>query len=97
MGINYRPADRQSHPHSARFRSVESLENALEMVRINAWSGITHCHENAFCPALLGADQQLPCSRLNGTHRFDRVQDQVQCDLLQLNTIPSMGASASAR
>ena len=47
MGIDDGPADRQPHPHSAGLRGVESLENALEMFRINARPGIAHCHENA--------------------------------------------------
>jgi hypothetical protein len=36
MGIDDGPADRQPHPHSAGLRGVESLENALEVFRINA-------------------------------------------------------------
>ena len=40
---------------------------------------------------LLGADQQLSWPRLNRAHRFDRVQYQVQDDLLQLNTIALNG------
>src|SRR3954470_11920061 len=36
MGIDDRLTDRQSHSHSAGFRGVESLENAFEMLRINA-------------------------------------------------------------
>ena len=41
--------------------------------------------------ALLGADQQLSSPRLDRAHCFNRVQDQVQDDLLQLNTIPLNG------
>src|SRR5712671_1190588 len=40
------------------------------------------------CLALFGADQQLSCGALNRTHCFDRVEDQVHDDLLQLNAIP---------
>ena len=36
MGIDDRPADRQPHPYSAGLGGVESLENALEMFRIDA-------------------------------------------------------------
>jgi len=39
---------------------------------------------------LLGADQQLPWP-IDRAHCFDRVQNQVQDDLLQLNTIPLNG------
>src|SRR5262249_44886661 len=34
-----------------------------------------------------GAYQQLPCPRLSRAHGFDRVQDEVQDHLLQLNPI----------
>jgi hypothetical protein len=91
VGIDDRPADRQSHPYSARLRGVESLENAIEMVRINARPGIAHGHENAAGLGLLGADQQLSWPRLDRAHGVDRVQDQVQHDLLQLNKIPLDG------
>ena len=91
MGIDDRPADRQPHPHSAGFRGVESLENALEMFRINTRPRIAHCHEDAICPGLLGADRQLSWPLLNRSHCFDRIHDQVQDDLLQLNTIPLNG------
>jgi hypothetical protein len=36
MRLNDRMGDRQAHPYSVRLRGVESLENAIEMVRINA-------------------------------------------------------------
>ena len=58
------------------------------MFRINARSGIAHCDKDATCPTWFGADQQLSSSRLDGSHRFDRVQNQVEQDLLHLNTIP---------
>src|SRR5258706_2471224 len=40
------------------------------------------------CPVVFGADQQLSCGALNRAHCFDRVEDQVHDDLLQLNAIP---------
>jgi len=73
MGIDDRPADRQSHAYSAGLRGVESLENAIEMVRINARPGIAHGHENATGLALLAADQQLSWPRLDRAQGFDRV------------------------
>src|SRR5271170_3118954 len=91
MSFNDGPAERQSHPHSIGLRSVERLEDALQIFRINARPGIAHYHENLFRPDLLGADRQLSCLSLNSVHCLDRVQDQVQKDLLQLNTIPLNG------
>jgi hypothetical protein len=41
-----------------------------------------------FVRLLLGRDQQLSFPLVDRAHCFGRVQDQVQDDLLQLNTIP---------
>src|SRR5262249_16475431 len=91
MGIDDAPADRQAHPDPAGLRGVESLENAIEMFRVDARSGIAHCHDDVARLIPLGADQQLSSPGLNRAHCFDRIQDQVQEDLLQLNTIPLDG------
>jgi hypothetical protein len=56
VGLDDRPANRQSHPCSFGLCGVEGLENAIEMCRMDARPGITHCHENA-CVVLLRADQ----------------------------------------
>ena len=56
------------------------------MRRIDARPGIVHRH-NDTCVVLLGANQQLSRLCLNRAHRFDRVQEQVQDHLLQLNAI----------
>ena len=48
VGIDDRPADRQPHPYSAGFRGVESLEDALEMARINTRPSIAHGHGTPF-------------------------------------------------
>ena len=57
------------------------------MFRINAGPRIAHRDENAMCPPLLAADQQVTRALVDRGHCFGRVQDQVQNDLLQLNTI----------
>src|ERR1700722_9751326 len=73
VGIDDRPADRQSHLYSARLRRIESVENTIEMVWIDARPGIAHGHENATGLGLLGADRQLSWPRLDRAHGFDRV------------------------
>jgi hypothetical protein len=60
------------------------------MFRRDARPGILHCH-NDTCVVLLGADQQLSRRCLNRAHCFDRVQEQVQDHLLQLNAIAVNG------
>ena len=86
MSIDDGPAYRQPHSCSIGLGGVESVEDALQLRPIDARSGIAHGHENA-CVVLLSADQQLPWTRLNRAHCFNRVEDQVQQDLLKLNPI----------
>ena len=88
MSIDDGPADRQAHPDAARLCRVESRENALEMFRINARPGIAHGHQKATCLGSRGADRQLSYPCLDRAHCLDRIEDQVQDDLLQLNAIP---------
>ena len=87
MGVDDRPADRQPHPHSAGLRGVESLENALEMS--GSMPG-PESHTATRTPTVWVCSVLINNSRgscLNRAHGFDCVQDQVQDDLLQLNTI----------
>jgi hypothetical protein len=91
MGIDDGPADRQPHSHTAGLRCVESFENTLDMLWIDARPGIANHDEDAIRLRFLGADQQLSRPRLDRGHCLDRVQHQVQNDLLQLNAIPPHG------
>ena len=94
MGLYDREADRQAHPHAVGLCGVKCIEHALEMRRIEARSGIAHCHKDASV-VLLGADQQLSPFCPNRAHCFDRVQEQVQDHLLQLNAIAVNGTNPS--
>src|ERR1043166_6487758 len=51
------PADWQPHAHSAALRGVKSLENALDLVRIDAPSRIAHCYEDAVGSVVRSADR----------------------------------------
>ena len=87
VGIDVRPADRRPHSYSAGFRRVEGLEDALEMLRIDTRASVAHCYGEASCLGLLRADRRFSWPFLNRPHCFDRIQNQVQDDLLQMNTI----------
>ena len=91
MSFDDRPANRQPHSYSAGFRGVEGLENAFDMLRIDARPRVAHCYKDSNCLGFPRADQQLSCPRLNRAHCIDRVHYQVQDDLLQLNAIPLDG------
>src|SRR6516164_7338028 len=81
MRIDDGLAYRQPHARSTGLGGVEGLEDSIEMLRINARSGIAHCDEDA-CLILLCADQKLSRPLLNRAHCFSRIQDEVQHDLL---------------
>src|SRR5215469_6329345 len=86
MSMDNGAAYRQPHPCPTGLCGVEGVEDSIEMRRINARPGIAHGYEST-CLILLGADQEVSYS-LNRAHCFSRVQNQVQQDLLQLNSIP---------
>src|SRR6516225_5038155 len=71
VSIDDGSAYRQPHPCSTGF-GVEGVEDAIEMLRINARPGIAHRHENA-CRVLLGADRQLSYPHLYRAHCFSRI------------------------
>src|ERR1700730_8241513 len=57
------------------------------MFWINPRAGIAHCYEDATRLLLLGDDRQLSRALLDQAYCFDSIQDQVQDDLLDLDTI----------
>src|SRR5882724_11724313 len=59
MGFDDRTADRESHAHAARLRRVERVEEAIETLRVQSRTRISHSHENAVRYILRGADQQI--------------------------------------
>jgi hypothetical protein len=91
MGVYDRPANRQPHPCSAGLCGAEGIEKALEMFRRDARPGIVQCDKDT-CVVLPRADQQLSRRCLNRAHCFERVQEQIQDHLLQLNATTVHGA-----
>ena len=87
MRIDDRTADRQAHPQAAGLGRVEGLEEALEARRSKARTRIPHRDDYAVRPARGGADQQLSPPVADVAHRFDRIDDQVQDNLLELDSI----------
>src|SRR6476661_5354811 len=81
-----RSADRQSQPQTARFRRVEGVKQEIERCRRQARTGVLHLDQHAlrFVP---GADEYLPLSLPLATHGFNRIDDQVEYYLLQLDPI----------
>src|SRR5689334_8769660 len=54
---------------------------------IDSRSVITHCDSNTVVIETSGRDQQCSLSIFNAEHRLDRIDDQIQHNLLQLNAV----------
>src|SRR6202790_285364 len=88
VGLDDRTAYRQTQPHPARFCSEQWIEYQLVFLRADSCSGVRHRYDDARAVADLGPHFQNPHPIL-GRHRIDRVGDQVQKHLLQLDSISS--------
>jgi hypothetical protein len=88
MGFDDRTADRQSHAYPVGLGRVEWVEEALETLRAQSGTRISHNDEHAV-RLLHSADHQLAGPLAGVAHRFDGVDDQVDDNLLQLDAIAS--------
>ena len=91
MSLDDRAADRQPDTHTAAFGGVEGFEQPLEILRIDTDAGILHAQTHMIISFSLGSDQELPGAVLNTNHRVGSIAEQVQGDLLQLDTISDDG------
>src|SRR5215471_297961 len=87
MRLDDRTANRQTHAHAAGFCRVKRIEHALSVVCVESLAPISYRHEHAVRGGVRGGDQQLWPPISSSTRRFDRVDNQVPHDLLQLNPI----------
>ena len=87
MPLDDRAADRQPNTHTAAFGGIEGFEQPLEILRIDTGTGILHAQTHTIVSFSLGSDQQLPRAVVNTDHRVGSIAEQVQDDLLQLDTI----------
>ena len=93
MRFDDRPADREPHAESTRLRRVERLEHSGLRIRSRALRPsrgprtCTPCRHRS----KRDVDPHLAGTALDLTRRFDRIEDQVQHDLLQLNAISRNG------
>src|ERR1700730_12333097 len=86
MGLDNRPADRQSHPDPLGLGCKERLKDLTDLLRIEATSGILNLDQHTV-RILCRLDEQLSRQIVEGTHRVDAIHDQVNQDLLQLHPV----------
>src|ERR1700675_4896236 len=87
MRFDDRAANGETQPQTARFGRVESLEQLLDSRRREAWPRISYLDQHAIRLGLLGADQQVSVPFVEAAHRVDRIHDQIEYYLLQLDPI----------
>src|SRR5262249_29590328 len=87
MGLDDRAADRQAHSHAAGFRREKRTEYPLDVLRTDSRSTIGDRYHHAAVVANIRSHNEHP-RPVHGGHGLDRIRDQVQEHLMQLNPIP---------
>src|SRR5262245_11992312 len=90
MGPNDRSAYRQPHAQSVGLRRVQGLEETLDVSRLDPNSCVFYDepHTGVYADLVsMRAHHQLPTPIGDVAHRLDRVGQEIQHDLLQLNSI----------
>src|ERR1700722_17172286 len=85
MRLDYSSGNRQPDPHSMSLGRDEGLKKLIGDLLGYAGSGISDSHFHHFIVRLRCGDRQLPTRRL--LHRLDRVTQEVQDNLLDLNLV----------
>ena len=88
MGLNDCVDDCQSHPHAAILCREKRLENLVQKLRLNSWTGIGYRELGHAIVAQMGrTNGDLTIALASSCERFDSVCNQVEDNLLQLNTV----------
>src|SRR5271167_4712939 len=87
MTLDDGPADRESDSHTVILGGVERFEEPVRSLRVKPDSRILYrqAHMIVFIP--FSSNQQLPRTIVDRAHSVGCIPDQVQDDLLQLDTI----------
>ena len=89
MTFDDRAADRQPDAHSANLCGIKRLEEPLEALWIETHPRVLHGDPYTITFLLSGPDHQPTWAVVNIFHRVGGIQNQIQDDLLELNTIAS--------
>ena len=87
MVLNNGSTDGESDSHAIILGGVERFEESARSLRVEPGSRILHCQTNVVVFLSFGFDQQLPRTIFDGGHRVRRIPDEIQYDLLQLDSI----------
>src|SRR6187397_1774835 len=81
----------QADPHSIALGREERIEQLVHVSIIEACSGSLHTQAHPVLRMRFGFDYQLPWTIFDRAHRLESVAQQVQDNLLQLDTIAAHG------
>jgi hypothetical protein len=87
MGIDDRPADRESHAHALGLGGEQRIENAIGGSGIEADAGILDGNERFAVFGRLQRNPQIASAVGDIAHRLNTVSDQIEQHLLQLNSV----------
>ena len=87
MRLDDRAADREPDADPVLFRRIKAVEDARNLLRVEAASRILYRENNGRTALDLGPDGQLPRPIGDPDHSFQGVGDQIHDDLLQLDGI----------
>ena len=91
MGLDDGAADRESYSDPARLCSEERFKNTFKIFRSDPLPRVGNRDKYITSFVVLGGNLQLPRPIVDRTHRFHRIQYQVERYLLQLDAITLNG------
>jgi hypothetical protein len=86
--LDYGATDGEANSHTAALGGIERIKEPIDVLGLEPDACILHAQSHTLAPVSFGPDRQLPGAIVNGGHRLRRVQQEIQDDLLQLDTIP---------
>ena len=87
MALDNGTADAQAHPHSVTLGGVEGFKESLHVLRCDAHARVLDCQPHAIALVFFGSDDQFPRTVINANHCVRSVPEQIEHDLLKLDTI----------
>src|SRR5881628_423024 len=87
VGLDDRAADRESHAEALRLGRIEGVEQMVDALRVQSRPRVARGDEHALRSIQTRANHELSWGVTGAAHSFDRVDDQVEKNLLQLDSV----------
>src|SRR5690348_1975910 len=91
MSLDYGTAYGQAHSHSLGLCRKECIENSLEILRVDSYTGVSHRNEQLSRVVPLRPYHEAPGPICDAVHRLDAIQGQIHDHLLQLDPVAHRG------